>query len=131
MRANPPLLTAAVSSQSSRTCSFFALIPVYGSARKVQTELRVGHRWQHYRRQLELRFPDDHRLRFAPVPNTSSAPRLPRCTPHASEPPSSGARLACLVLEAFEDGSGGNAVVFWGGPPNNVVGQLPEAGAPP
>lgn len=54
---------------------FLALIPIYGSARKVQTELRVGHRWQHYRRQLELRFPDDDRLRFAPVPNTSSATR--------------------------------------------------------
>ena len=55
---------------------FFALIPVYGSARKVQTELRAGGRWRHYRRQLELRFPQDHRLPFAPMPNTTSAPRL-------------------------------------------------------
>lgn len=55
---------------------FDALTAVYGSARRTETELRVGHRWAHYRRQLELRFPDDHRLRFAPVPNTSSLPRL-------------------------------------------------------
>ena len=55
---------------------FLALIPVYGSARKVETELRVSQRWLHYRRQLRLLFPDDHRLAFAPMPNTSSAPRL-------------------------------------------------------
>lgn len=55
---------------------FLALIPVYTSARKVQVELRAGRRWAHYRRQLEQRFPDDHRLRFAPVPNPTSVLRL-------------------------------------------------------
>ncbi|MSX57176.1 MAG: hypothetical protein F2772_16800, partial [Actinobacteria bacterium] len=55
---------------------FRQLIAIYGSARRVQAELRHGRRWFHYRRQLELLFPDDRRLRFAPVPNTTSATRL-------------------------------------------------------